>query len=120
MNKIVKLSVLLVLILSSFALAGEQDFVLVNETGLTIDQFYCSPTTTNEWEEDVLGVETLAAGDSIEISFERDEEACEWDLMIVDEEEVSIIWQKINLCKATVITLYYKDGVPTAEIEEAE
>jgi hypothetical protein len=120
MKKIAMLSALMVLSLSAYALAGDQDFVLVNETGLTIDQFYCSPTTTDDWEEDVLGVETLADGDSIEINFDREEDACGWDLKIVDEEGDEIVWQKIDLCKATFITLYYKDGKPTADIELAE
>ncbi len=118
MKKLFLLSVICMLLSVNFLWAGEQDFVLVNETGLTIDQLFCSPTTTEDWEEDVLGAETLADGDSIEIEFSTDEDACEWDLKIVDEEGDEIIWTKINLCKATKITLYYEDGKPTAQIEE--
>lgn len=100
--------------------AGDQDFTLVNQTGLTIMEFYCSPTSTNEWEEDVLGADTLASGDSLQISFSRGEEACSWDLKIKDEDSDEIVWMEIDLCQAAVITLYYENGTPTAEIENTE
>ena len=112
----------LLVILSACAavFAGDQDFILVNETGLTIDQFYCSPTTTKEWEEDVLGVDILKDGEKVEIKFSRAEEACDWDLMIVDEEGDKIYWTEINLCEAEEITLYYEDGKPTALIKNVD
>ena len=113
------LSVLMAVVLffAVAVMAGDQDFELVNETGLTIDEFYCSPVETNSWEEDVLGVDVLEDGDSVEITFSRDEEACDWDLKIVDEEGDEIYWRSIDLCKAMTITLYYENGKPTAEIE---
>jgi hypothetical protein len=110
----------LVALMMLTAYAGEQDFVLVNETGLTIDAFYCSPTTTNDWEEDVLGEDILADEGSVEIRFARDTEACQWDLMIVDEDGDKIVWANIDLCETAKITLFYKDGKPTALIENAE
>lgn len=100
------------------AFAGDQDFTLVNMTGLTIDEFYCSPVDTSDWQEDVLGVDTLESGDSVEITFSRDTEDCSWDLKIVDEEGDEIVWTEIDLCKWATITLFYKDGTPTAKLEE--
>jgi hypothetical protein len=101
------------------AFAGDQDFTLVNETGLTIVQFFCSTTTTNNWEEDVLGVDVLNSGEEVNISFSRNEDDCEWDLMIVDEDGDQIAWAGIDLCEAMRITLYYENGEPTAQIENA-
>lgn len=98
-------------------MAGDQDFELVNETGLTIAELYCSPVETDSWEEDVLGVDVLEDGESVEITFSRNEDACEWDIKIVDEEGDEIYWQGIDLCSALKITLYYEDGEPTADIE---
>lgn len=113
-------AIVLILGLACSVFAGQQDFILVNQTGLTIDQFYCSPTTAQDWEEDVLGVDVLADEESVEINFDRDEEACNWDLLIVDEEGDKIVWSNINLCEAARITLYYENGKPTAQIEKAE
>jgi hypothetical protein len=100
-----------------FARSGEQDFVLINKTGLTIDELYVSPTTTNDWEEDVLGVDTLPDGGHVTIKFSRDTTACQWDLKIVDEEDDSVVWSNINLCKAEEITLKYEGKRPTAIIK---
>jgi hypothetical protein len=105
---------------AALALAGDQDFTLVNGTGVTIVEFYCSPTTTNDWEEDVLGVDTLAPEESVHITFSREQENCSWDLKIKDEDADEIIWMEIDLCEAAVITLYYEDGKPTARIENVE
>jgi len=100
-----------------FAASGEQDFVLINKTGLTIDEFYVSPTTTNDWEEDVLGVDVLKNGEHVTIKFSRDTTACQWDLKIVDEEGDAVVWTNINLCKAEEITLAYQNKKPTAIIK---
>lgn len=110
----------LVMLFAMNAFAGQQDFILENQTGLTIDEFYCSPTTTNEWEEDVLGTDTLADEASVEITFSRDTEECLWDLMIVDEDGDKIYWTGIDLCAAAKIILHYEDGKPTATIIKAE
>jgi hypothetical protein len=116
-----RITVLLVLACAAgAALAGDQDFILVNETGLTIDQFYCSPTTVAEWQEDVLGKDVLKDGQKAEIRFSRDEEACAWDLLIVDEDGDKIVWNDIDLCEAETITLYYEGNKPTALITPAE
>jgi hypothetical protein len=120
MKKLLLLSVISIMLFAGSSWAGQQDFVLVNETGLTIDQFFCSPTTTEDWEEDVLGAETLPDGESIKIEFSTEEDVCEWDLKIIDEDGDEIIWTKINLCKTTKVTLYYEDGKPTAQIEEEQ
>lgn len=101
---------------SAAVFAGQQDFVLVNKTGLVIDELYVSPTTTDEWEEDVLGVDTLANGAKVTVKFSREETACSWDLKIVDEDGDEVVWTKLDLCKAEEITLLYENGKPTAII----
>lgn len=114
-----KMAVFVVLMFGALvAVAGEQDFTLVNETGLSIEQFYCSATTTNNWEEDILGVDVLGDGEEVDVSFAHDEEACEWDFMIVDEDGDKIYWTGIDLCEAESVILYYEEGVPTAEIQK--
>jgi len=101
----------------AFAASGKQNFVLVNQTGVTIYEFYVSPTTTADWEEDVLGVDVLPSGEDVEITFDRDTEACRWDLKVVDKDGNSITWNNIDLCKAEEITLHYKNQKATAVIK---
>jgi hypothetical protein len=111
------LCIAVVLASSVAAFSGDQDFTLINKTGLTIDELYLSPTGDDKWGEDVLDVDTLADGAKVEISFSRAEAECMWDMKIVDADGDDVVWQKINLCKASEITLFYKGNTPTAAIK---
>jgi hypothetical protein len=97
--------------------SGAQDFTLVNETGVEIDKVYISPHDKDDWEEDILGEDTLASGKSVDIKFHRDETAAEWDLRVEDSKGNSIEWENLNLLKISKLTLHYKDGKATAEAE---
>jgi hypothetical protein len=108
------------LMAASSVIAGDQDFILVNQTGLTIDQFYCSPSESKDWEEDVLGTDVLENGEKVEINFSREETARAWDLLIVDEDGDKIYWEEIDLLEAETIILYYENGKPTARIMTAD
>ncbi|HEX8748389.1 MAG TPA: hypothetical protein VF717_14530 [Pyrinomonadaceae bacterium] len=103
---------------SSAAFAqGKQDFTLVNKTGVEIHELYVSPHSTDDWEEDVLGQDTLSNGDSVEITFPTREKAKMWDLKIVDGKGNSIEWENLNLLEISKVTLHYKDGRAWADLE---
>ena len=105
-------------LVAAIALAqGKQDFTLHNNTGVEIHKLFISPHDTNEWEEDILGKDTLADGESLEIHFSRKETAKEWDLKVVDKEGTGIEWENLNLLEISEITLHYKDGHATAEVK---
>jgi hypothetical protein len=96
---------------------GAQDFTLVNETGVEIDKVFISPHDADDWEEDILGKDTLPTGQNVEIKFDRDETAAKWDLRIEDKEGHGIEWENLELLKISKVTLHYKDGKGTAEVE---
>jgi len=98
---------------SAAATQNKQDFTLHNETGLEIKEVYVSPTTTEEWEEDILGADTLESGDSVDISFSRRREDM-WDMKIIFRNGKSNVWTKLNLSKLTDITISFKEGKPWA------
>jgi hypothetical protein len=99
------------------AFAGDQDFILVNKTGVEIDALHISPADANKWGPDILGKDTLEDGQSAEIKFHEDEEAEKWDLRIEDEKGNAIEWEDLNLMKISKITLHYSNGKATAEVE---
>jgi hypothetical protein len=107
-------------VLAMAAYAGDQDFTLVNETGVTIDEFYCSAVSTNDWEEDILGQDTLPDGESVDISFAHSEEECNWDFKIKDEDGNEIFWRNVDLCEISTVTIHYEDGKAWATYEAAE
>ena len=93
------------------------DFTLVNKTGVDIIEVYLSPTSDNEWGEDVMGKDILESGQKVDITFSSAETECNWDLKVVDEDDDDIIWTKLNLCTANEITLMYEGKKPTAIIK---
>ncbi len=97
--------------------AGAQDFTLVNTTGVEIDKVFISPHDSDDWEEDVLGQDTLPDGQKVDIKFNRAEKAALWDLRIEDSKENSIEWENLNLLEISKLTLHYKDGKATAVVE---
>jgi hypothetical protein len=102
---------------TAFARSGDQDFVLHNETGVEIHQLFVSPTTTNQWEEDVLGVDTLPSGETVKVTFDDREKTAHWDLKIVDGKGNSIEWRDPNLVEISEVTLHYKDGKAWADVK---
>lgn len=99
------------------AAGAQQDFVLVNETGVTIQELYISPVKTDKWQEDVFGDAVLPDGNEVVVTFPVDESHCRWDLKIVDSDEDEVVWNNLNLCKVKTITLYWVEGKATADLE---
>lgn len=96
---------------------ASQDFVLVNKTGVEIYALYVSPHSVNEWGEDILEADTMAAGETYDITFSRRERAKFWDLRVEDSEGNYIVWESLNLLEISKVTLYYKNGKATAVVE---
>jgi hypothetical protein len=87
------------------AYAAQQDFTIVNDTGQTILTLNVSPSDADEWGPDILGVDMLAAGEDAAITFDRDEERCEWDIRVTYEDGDTASWGGIDLCETSTITL---------------
>lgn len=87
------------------AYAAQQDFTIVNNTGQTVMTLNVSPTESNAWGPDILGRDVLANGESAEITFDRAEDRCEWDVRVTYEDGDTGDWRGIDLCETTTITL---------------
>ena len=93
---------------------AKQDFTLVNKTGYELGKLFVAPTNSDEWEEDVLGRDTLGDGDSIDIKFHRANKTCQWDLKVVYTiDNTNAVWHGINLCKIEKITIRYNKNTDT-------
>ena len=97
--------------------AGAQDFTLVNATGVEINAVHISPHSANDWEEDILGQDTLPNGQRVDIHFKRGEKAAMWDLRIEDKAGNPIEWENLNLLEISKLTLHYANNKATADIE---
>jgi hypothetical protein len=90
------------------ALAGQQDFTLINNTGYELKELYVAPSKSEDWQEDVLGRDTLGDGEQTNITFARDEGTCNWDLKVVyTDDNSSVEWHSVNLCDISTVTIKY-------------
>ena len=87
---------------------GKQDFTVHNDTGVEIHELYVAPHDSDDWEEDVLGKDTLADGESLDITFARKEKTKLWDLKIVDGKGNSVEWESLNLLEISDVILHKK------------
>lgn len=100
--------------------AGQQDFAVVNATGYAISELYVSPSASSNWDEDILGRDVLPEGDQTDITFDRGEDTCIWDLKVVyDDDGSSAEWGGLDLCSISVVTLRYSraSGETSATVE---
>jgi hypothetical protein len=105
------------LVAASAAPLGDQDFTLVNKTGVEIHALHVAPHSSDEWGEDILGKDTLANGESLEITFGKHDRAHHWDLRIEDEKGNSVTWENLDLMKIEEVTLHLKDGKAWADLK---
>ena len=104
-------------LVSSAAYAGDQDFSLVNKTGVTIAKIMVSPHDQKTWGEDIMGRDVLGCDETVDIKFHCNEDTEYWDLKIVDKEGNEIVWGNLNLLKISKLTIKYQDNEATAMVE---
>ena len=104
---------------SALARTGKQDFILHNQTGVEIHSLYVSPHSTDDWEEDILGKDTLASGESLKITFDDRDKHVHWDLKVTDKDGNSLEWYDLNLVETEEVTLHWdaKAGKGLADIK---
>jgi hypothetical protein len=96
---------------------GDQDFTVLNHTGVEINSLYVSPSQQNDWGEDILGQDTLSDGQSCHITFHPKEQAEQWDLKVTDSAGNGLIWYNLNLLQISKVALFYENGRGTAQVE---
>ena len=98
------------------SLAGTQDFTLVNETGSAIHTLFISESSSDRWEEDVLGEDTLPDGERLDVTFSG-RKACLWDLRVTDPDDNEVTWTGIDLCEVSVVVLRCNESECWADFE---
>jgi hypothetical protein len=64
-----------------------------------------------------MGRDVLSHDASVDISFSRKETTCSWDLKVIDSDKDAVVWENLDLCKASEITLKYEGKHPTALVK---
>ena len=88
----------------SAAIAANRHVDIVNDTGMTMSEFYASATGTDDWEEDILGSDTLAAGEVFDIDIDDGTGACKFDFKAVFTDGSSHVRRAVNVCSISTFT----------------
>ena len=110
---------LLILLLSvATAFASDLDFTLVNQTARSFEGLYITASDNKDWDANLLlNGKVLAAGGNIRVRFKTDAKSESWDFNLVDDEGLSLTFNKVDLAGVDTITLKDVNGKITAEIE---
>jgi hypothetical protein len=100
------------------AFANDLDFTLINETGRSFEGLYITASDNKDWDANILlDGKVLDAGGKISVRFKNDAKSETWDFNLVDDEGLSLTFNKVNLAGVDTVTLKDVNGTITAEIE---
>lgn len=109
---------LIVLLSVASAFASDLDFTLVNQTGRSFEGLYITAPDNKDWDANLLlDGKVLAAGGKINVRFKNDAKSERWDFNLVDDEGLSVTFDKVRLAGVDTVTLKDVNGIITAEIE---
>ena len=110
---------LFILLLSvANAFASDLDFTLVNQTGRSFEGLYITASDNKDWDANILlDGKVLATGEKIQVRFKSDATSETWDFNLVDDEGLSVTFDKVKLAGVDTVTLTDVNGEITAEIE---
>ena len=92
------------LLVAQAASAADRKVTIVNKTGETLTEFYASVQSTNDWEEDILGDDTVDDGDTFEANIDDGSGKCVYDFKGVFENGGEAIKKGVNVCQIATFT----------------
>lgn len=86
---------------------AEVKFNLENATGYTLTHLYLSPAASDDWDNDILGEQTVPAGETAEVSIDDGVESCMYDLRADFDDGDAIDVRGVDVCKieGTTVTI---------------
>ena len=75
------------------------DFTLSNKTEHVMTALFISLPSTDEWEEDIFGVDVLGSGESIGISIDDGLPECVYDIRADFSDGDSVQVAEVNFCE---------------------
>lgn len=85
--------------------AADRRVNIINETSVTMREFYASNIGTNNWEEDILGDSVLRPGRSVRINIDDGSGYCVFDLKAVFVDGDVVIKRRFNVCRESSWTV---------------
>lgn len=83
----------------TLAFAEDLTFQLTNKSSFTITNFYTSPTTTDDWQEDVFGDGVFPSANTVSVTIADGSDQCVYDMKFVPDGADEFVVNGIDLCK---------------------
>src|SRR2546421_8321231 len=100
------------------AFASDLDFTLVNQTGRSFEGLYITDSSNKDWDANILlDGKVLTAGGNVRVRFKNEAKSETWDFNLVDDEGLSVTFDKVKLAGVDTVTLKDVNGEITADIE---
>jgi hypothetical protein len=110
--------ILFILLSLANAFGSDLDFTLINNTPRSFEGVYITASDNKDWDANLLTKgKVLGAGGEIDVRFKSDAKSETWDLNFVDDQGLSLTFDRVKLTNAAKFTLKDVDGKFTAEIE---
>jgi hypothetical protein len=90
------------------ASALDRHIQLTNATHLAIVELYASYVGTGVWQQDILGDDFLAPGNSIVVDIDDGSDSCRFDLKAVFDDGTEVIRRNINICGVEYYMISYR------------
>jgi hypothetical protein len=103
MRKFLIAGALLMSAISTAAFAARQDFTITNHTGHTIVTLNVSAHSDDHWGPDILGRDVLNNGEQTDITFDRNEDQCSWDIKVTYDDGTANDLRAVDLCHTTEV-----------------
>lgn len=97
-----------------------QNFILINETGTTINELTVAPAGTENWTDNVLPQDALETDDTCPVDFySEDMDNMVFDLQTKDTDGNKVIYENVDLSMGIEVTLSTNPdtGAPTADVQ---
>jgi hypothetical protein len=89
---------------------ARQNFTVVNQTGHTVMRLNVSASNDNNWGPDILGSQVLPNGQSADVTFNRNESSCLWDIRATYDDGGTTDIRQVNLCEVGTVNLVPSGG----------
>jgi hypothetical protein len=90
--------------LSAPTFAEDLEFQLINSSSVNLAEMYVAPSESDEWGDDILGVEILAAGETGTVTIADGMDVCAYDMRFVTDNGTEVT-ASADLCELGTFTL---------------
>lgn len=84
--------------------SADRHVTIINNTNVSMREFYGSNAGAETWEEDILGADVLPAGSSVKINFDDGSGYCTFDFKAVFSDGTSLVDKNVDVCTTSTVT----------------